>query len=335
MLLGRKLVWAAVALSVAGVVVGCVSASGLPTGATPAVPTATLPAGEATPSSGPRGGVEVALAAIDWPEGPAAARVNGTDIPTATWRAEVTRQLQLVTSHYQVDWNDRENLNRLPEFLNRELERMIDLELLRQAAARENITVSEAEVQAAVERARQEIMAGGQYDTVEAFLQANNLTEESFKTLVSEQMLVERLLAAHGGPSAVEQVHARHILVPDEQTAKEVRARLAAGESFEALARAYSTDEASKEQGGDLGWVPRGLVAPEFDEVAFALEVGATSEPVETDFGYHVIRVEGRAVREMEEPVLTQIRQQKFVEWLEGERSAAKIEKFYTASPGS
>lgn len=321
------------ALSMAGALAGCAAVPGVPADETAAAPTGVPPGAEGTPTAAPPGGVEVALQAVQWPDGPVVARVNGVDIPTEAWRAEVVRQLQFVTAQYEIDWNDRESLARVPEFLDGQLDYMIDVELLRQAAAKENIAVTDEEAQAEVEKVQQEILAGGQYDSVEAFLEANQLSEETFQEMVREQMLVDRLVEAHGGPSAVEQVHARHILVADEQTAKEVQGKLGGGESFESLAQAYSDDESSKEQGGDLGWVPRGMMVPEFDEAAFGLAVGTTSEPVKSDFGYHIIRVEEREVRELEEPMLTQVRQIKFAEWLDGERSGARIERLYSASP--
>lgn len=302
---------------------------------TPVAPTAVPPAGEGTPTAAARGGVEVALATVAWPDGPAVARVNGVEVPTEAWRQEITRQLLLVTNQYQVDWNDKESLRRLPEFLSRELERMIDMELLRQAAAQENITVSEADVQAEIEGARQDILAGGQYSDVDAFLRANELTPDRFEAMAREQVMVKRLLAAHGGPSAVEQIRARHILLPDEEKAQEVQARLKAGESFTDLARAYSTDNGTKEQGGELGWLPRGWMVPEFDQAAFALQPGETSGAVKSNLGYHIIRVEERAVRELQEPMLSQVRQARFAEWLEGQRKTARIERLYVVSPGA
>lgn len=82
-----------------------------------------------------------------------------------------------------------------------------------------------------------------------------------------------------------------------------------------------------------MGWFPRGVMAPEFEQAAFALQPGETSDPVQTVFGFHIIRVEERGVRALEEPILSQLREQNFMEWLGEERSAAEIERLYTASP--
>lgn len=91
-----------------------------------------------------------------------------------------------------------------------------------------------------------------------------------------------------------EQVKARHILVETEDVAKEVKKKLAVGEDFTKLAKEYSTDEGSKELGGDLGYFNRGDMVAEFDKMAFSLKVGEISEPVKSQFGYHIIKVEDK-----------------------------------------
>lgn len=80
-----------------------------------------------------------------------------------------------------------------------------------------------------------------------------------------------------------------HILVDSEKEALSVLARLKKGEDFAALARELSICPSSQ-RGGDLGWASRGMMVPEFEKVAFALEKGQLSEVVKTSFGYHVIR---------------------------------------------
>ena len=85
------------------------------------------------------------------------------------------------------------------------------------------------------------------------------------------------------------EVHALHILVPTEEEAKKVEARLKAGEDFGKLADELSKDPGSK--GGDLGWFTKDRMVPEFAEAAFKLEPGKISEPVKSQFGWHVIKV--------------------------------------------
>lgn len=99
-----------------------------------------------------------------------------------------------------------------------------------------------------------------------------------------------------------EKRHAKHILISleaDTEKAEaaaqlilsEVQAKIAAGESFEKLAKTYSKDSGSAASGGDLGSFEQGMMVPEFDEAVFSMEVGQVSEPVKTDFGYHLIKL--------------------------------------------
>ena len=87
-----------------------------------------------------------------------------------------------------------------------------------------------------------------------------------------------------------EKVQASHILVKEEEQAKEIANEIKEGLSFEEAAAKYSICP-SKEKGGDLGEFGRGQMVPEFEEVAFITEEGKVSQPVKTQFGYHLIKV--------------------------------------------
>lgn len=90
----------------------------------------------------------------------------------------------------------------------------------------------------------------------------------------------------------VEQVEASHILVDDEEIAEEVISKLNDGEDFATMAKEYSIDTSTAENGGELGFIGKGEWDETLEEVAFALEVGTYSkEPVETDDGFHIIKV--------------------------------------------
>ncbi len=117
---------------------------------------------------------------------------------------------------------------------------------------------------------------------------------------VSEEELRAAYEAEKERFETVEERRARHILiaVEDEQedaaraTAEAVVARLRAGEDFAAVAAEVSTDAGTKAQGGDLGWMGRGILVGPFEDALFGLEVGQLSEPVRSEFGFHVIRLD-------------------------------------------
>ena len=90
---------------------------------------------------------------------------------------------------------------------------------------------------------------------------------------------------------AAKEIRASHILVKTEEEAQKVLARLKKGEKFDAVAKAVSIDTASAKNGGDLGYFKKGQMVPEFERAAASLKVGETSGPVQTQFGFHIIKV--------------------------------------------
>ena len=94
-----------------------------------------------------------------------------------------------------------------------------------------------------------------------------------------------------------EEIHARHILLPTEDEAKAALARVKGGEDFAKVATELSKDPAG--DGGDLGWFTKDRMVPEFSDAAFKLKEGEISDPVKTQFGWHIIKVEGDADQEL------------------------------------
>ena len=91
------------------------------------------------------------------------------------------------------------------------------------------------------------------------------------------------------------EIRARHILVATEAEARRIIAELKAGGDFAAIAKAKSADPGSAGKGGDLGYFTKGQMVPEFEAAAFALRPGEfTEQPVKTQFGWHIIKVEDR-----------------------------------------
>jgi peptidyl-prolyl cis-trans isomerase C len=94
-----------------------------------------------------------------------------------------------------------------------------------------------------------------------------------------------------------EEIHARHILVEDEAQAKTAAERVKKGEDFAKVAAELSKDPGSGKEGGDLGWFSKERMVPEFAEAAFKLQKGQISDPVKSQFGWHVIKLEDRRTK--------------------------------------
>ncbi|WP_158541624.1 peptidylprolyl isomerase [Pelagibacterium lacus] len=144
-----------------------------------------------------------------------------------------------------------------------------------------------------------------------AYLEDQALRREFFNQIVETRVTDEAIEAAYDELAAEyvaePEVRARHILVESEEEASRIRAEIEDGKSFEDAAAEYGTD-GTRATGGDLGYFSSGMMVPEFEEAAFALEVGALSQPVQSQFGWHLIKLEDR--RMSAAPPLEQVRQQ-------------------------
>jgi peptidyl-prolyl cis-trans isomerase SurA len=202
--------------------------------------------------------------------------------------------------------------------------------ILAQAAKDAKVTVAEEEVTRQVDdNMNAVIQRYGTAPAFEAALAAEGLTRTQYRNMMLEQYRTQRLIddfvrqsmAKRAKPLISEEqvrkafedrkaqfgsrpirVSLQQVVVKTEpsdsaraqalRTAQDVMRQLEAGGDFEVLAKRYSDDPGTKEQGGDLGWFKAGRMVPEFEAVAFALRPGQTSNIVKTDFGYHIIRVE-------------------------------------------
>jgi peptidyl-prolyl cis-trans isomerase C len=127
-----------------------------------------------------------------------------------------------------------------------------------------------------------------------------------------------------------QEIHARHILVETEAEAKEVAERLKKGEDFATVAKEKSKDPAA--EGGDLGFFSRGQMVKPFEDAAFALDVGEISDPVQSPFGWHIIKVEEKrdqplpSFDQVKDGIIAQLQQIKAQEVVGGLRKDAKVE---------
>ncbi len=233
-----------------------------------------------------------------------AARVNGVEITSA----ELDQQVETIKSQYPGMFDDEQGQEQLLEFKRSLLSSLIDQVLIRQAAEDRGITVTDAEIDEQIESIRPQV--GGD---LEGALAEANMTMEDLRQQLSDQLVHQKLVedldtgeeitdaeiesyyeANIGQFTEVASQHAAHILFDpdDKETAERVLAEVRAGADFAELAEEHSKDPGSAVQGGDLGWSdPSRPYVPEFEAALAELEPGEISDLVETDFGWHIIKV--------------------------------------------
>lgn len=131
---------------------------------------------------------------------------------------------------------------------------------------------------------------------------------------------------------AEDEIHARHILVTTEDDAKAIKAALDGGADFDALAKEKSIEPGAKQSGGDLGYFKAGAMVKPFADAAFAMKVGEISNPVQTQFGWHIIKIEDRrpaakpTLEEMSQQIDQQLSEAKYRELFDQLKGTAQIE---------
>lgn len=156
------------------------------------------------------------------------------------------------------------------------------------------------------------------FATAQAGLVSIGLSKDQYETLFETELLRQKLfdVVTADTPHEQEQIWARHILVPTEAEAKAVIDRLNKGENFGALAKELSKDTSTADKGGDLGWFGKGQMVPAFEEAAFSLKVGEISQPVQSQYGWHVIQLIDRATLPLTSSEYDQARQTAFTDYL-------------------
>lgn len=208
--------------------------------------------------------------------------VNGTAIP----QERIDFFVKQTTSRGQPD---------TPELRNAVTNELISRELMAQEASKKGLD-KDPEVTAQAELAKQTVLVGA---FIQDYLKANPVTDEIIKAEY------EKLKAQIG----TKEYKVRHILVEKEAEAKEIIAQLKKGAKFDKLATEKSHDTGSKARGGDLNWITPSNVVKPFGEAMLKLKKGQfTQEPVESQFGWHVIKLEDE--RDVKAPTLDEVKPQ-------------------------
>ena len=278
------------------------------------------------------------------PEG-VVAKVNDVEISQDTYNTYYRIQRQ-----QYVDYLGEETLNEVDEtgvktygqgLREYILENLITQQVILNEAKKENIDVS-TEVE---EQIKSEVDYLGA-DQFQEALKSMKLTEDAYRELTRDNLVVsnyqENKMNTYefsddeintyyeSNKSSLQQVRASHILVETEEEANNAIKRLEAGESFEDLAKELSIDTGSAVNGGVLGFFGKGVMVPEFEEYSFSGEVGAVSDPVKSQFGYHIIKITEKndSAEGSREQIINALKAEKFQADLKALVDSAKIERF-------
>jgi foldase protein PrsA len=187
------------------------------------------------------------------------------------------------------------------------VDQLIADKILESEAKKQKINITDSEIKKEVDVFKESYGGDEEFNLA---LESNNTTLDMLKKDIEDYLVMRKLIEPQieiteeemktffeenkDSFGEAEQIKASHILVADEKTANEVKLMLTNGSDFAKLAKEYSTDEGSKELGGALDYFPKGTMVPEFEDVAFTLAVDQISEPVKTEYGYHIIKVEDK-----------------------------------------
>ncbi|SHI96685.1 foldase protein PrsA [Geosporobacter subterraneus DSM 17957] len=244
-------------------------------------------------------------------DGDVVAKVNDTPISYEKYRKNFAMiKYELEASYGDKIWSQiyQDKKTFLQVVQENLVERLIRDELLKQYVEKQNIQIDEAaidaEYQKQIERLNTQPEKKKYYEENqidEAFIREfflssaymEKFVEDAGKNAIVADEDIEKYIAENNEKYVDYQiqVRARHILVENEEEAKDLANRIRKGENFAELAKQYSKDTGSAVQGGDLGFFPKGIMVKEFEEMAFSLPVGQVSDPVKTQFGYHIIEV--------------------------------------------
>ena len=228
-----------------------------------------------------------------------AAIVNHHMITIGQYQRELDSAEILHEKFYQTDFESGSGQEKYRALSSQVADQLIDDQVIKLLVDKYNVTVTNQEIETEFSKI---VTENQNLEAIEKILQDNyGWTSSQFKTKIKEELLRQKLADA-----VLKQVKARHILlkVPTDspqqvwdqvfQKAQGVKARILKGEKFEDLAKEFSDDEANKFLGGDLGWFSAGRMVPEFEKAAFSLKIGEVSDPVKTQFGWHLIRVDDK-----------------------------------------
>jgi len=243
--------------------------------------------------------------------GQVVAEVNGEKITKAELDKRIEPMKALYKSQFGMDFSKEEAQETLKKLEKGVLEQMVTEKLILQEANKRKIKVDKQEIDRQIDGLVQARFPSRQ--AFDEFMKKQGFTLADLQQELKSQLIADKLakeviagakaevsdkeaedyFQAHQDQYNVpELVKARHILVKDKKQAEEILRELKSGGDFVQLAKKYTQDPGSKESGGDLGYFSRGQMVPPFEKAAFSLQIGEISSIIQTDYGYHIIKVE-------------------------------------------
>jgi parvulin-like peptidyl-prolyl isomerase len=251
------------------------------------------------------------------PSEPLAALVNGQPITLAAYEKELARYEQ---AQEELGIAPGESG---PDYRGVVLDALIETELIAQAAEAMGVSITPEMIDSRLVELEE---ASGGPENFAAWLETNQWTAEEFRAALASEMLTEATVSQVTAdvPTTAEQVNARYLQVDDQQMAQSLLDQAQSGADFAALAREYSLDRVTGENGGDLGYFARGsLLVPEIEEAAFALQPGELSDVITgpradgTGTTYYIVQVVAKdPQRELSPDLRFAMLQQRFEAWL-------------------
>jgi foldase protein PrsA len=253
---------------------------------------------------------------------PLAARVNREPIFLDDYVKQVGQLQQALTTD-----NSEPAPETVAQIRQQVFNTLIDQAIIEQEAARAGIVVTEETVDAKIQEG---ITQGGGEAQFEAWLAANNLTITEFREQLHSELIANQVFETITGdiPATADQIELSQILVADDSSAWSIIEQLKQGADFAELVQTHSIDESSRENNGNLGWFPQGLglVPAEVEAIAFSIEPGQVSGPIQSPLGFHIIKLENREANRSLDDVRQVLKQQIFTKWLAEQRSSTMVE---------
>lgn len=276
--------------------------------------------------------------------------VNGTEIT----EAQFNQRYNIISGQYNFDLNNKDHQAYQKELKEQVLNSLVDEEVLLQEAKKQELTVSEEELNSEITMFKSNFSSEEEFKSY--LTEGMKLTEEEFKTVLQNELTISKLYAevtkdvksSSLSPKEYfesnqdvfmqgEEVSATHVLLKTEEEAKKVIEDIKAGGDMNQIAKEKSIDESAQVNGGELGYFAKGRMVEEFDKAVFSMKVGELlAEPVKSQFGYHVIRLndkkEAKEVKfsEVEGDITSYLIEEEknivFMEYINELRAASTIE---------